>query len=227
MVVQELIKEDKMIPVHLKTHSLEDAWFQSLYNIFDYGKEYIIDKGSFEGHKRLEYDFITIHISNPNIRPLVPIIPPDLGIEPPTDMQYVEDYFVNYLMSNEKNENTQYTYGQRILISLEKIINMLKTTPKTNQAIIEIAKPEDIYLSDPPCLRTLHFKIFNNKLIMYIYMRSNDLWSGFPANLAGFQLLKEYIVSEVGCEDGDIIYIGSGLHLYDYCWEWAKKRTYK
>jgi len=35
------------------------------------------------------------------------------------------------------------------------------------------------------------------------------------------------MADEIGVEDGEIIAISKGLHLYDYAWEWAKQRTTK
>jgi len=35
------------------------------------------------------------------------------------------------------------------------------------------------------------------------------------------------MAEEIGVEDGEIIAISKGLHLYDYTWEWAKQRTMK
>lgn len=221
-------------PLFITSFSIPDAWFSLLWSIFEkdesgnykYSREYTIDKGSFEGHKRLEFDSVTLQITNPNARPLVPEIPPQLGIAPPTSMEYVEQYFMEYLLNPVKKEGESYTYAERINISLSKIIDMLRYTPNTNQAIIEIARPEDIELSDPPCFRCLAFKIINNKLNMYVYARSNDLWSGFPPNIAGLQLLKEYIADEIGVQDGEIIYYSSGLHIYDYQYGLVKKRIY-
>lgn len=38
-------------------------------------------------------------------------------------------------------------------------------------------------------------------------------------------VLKEYMASEIGVEDGEIIAASKGLHLYDYVFELAKLRT--
>jgi len=48
------------------------------------------------------------------------------------------------------------------------------------------------------------------------------LWAGFPSNLAGIQLLKEYMASEIGVEDGEMVVMSKGLHIYEYCWTWLK-----
>jgi len=64
-------------------------------------------------------------------------------------------------------------------------------------------------------------RIKDNKLHMYVYFRSWDLWAGFPSNLAAIQLMKEYIVSELGVEDGELIAYSKGLHIYSHDWKVA------
>jgi thymidylate synthase len=34
--------------------------------------------------------------------------------------------------------------------------------------------------------------------------------------------MKEYVASEIGVEDGELIALSKGLHLYDYTWDLAK-----
>jgi len=60
----------------IEARDLPDAWFQCVYSLLDIGRKYIIDRGSFEGQKRLEFDYVTIHIKYPGVRPLLPDIPP-------------------------------------------------------------------------------------------------------------------------------------------------------
>jgi thymidylate synthase len=54
------------------------------------------------------------------------------------------------------------------------------------------------------------------KLHVFIYFRSWDLYSGFPANLAGLQLLLEYVAAEIGATPGKMICASKGLHIYSY-----------
>ena len=63
-----------------------------------------------------------------------------------------------------------------------------------------------------------------NVLHMFVYFRSWDLWGGFPANLAGLQMVKEYVANEIGAEDGTMICASKGLHLYDFCIDVAATR---
>lgn len=208
----------------IQARDIPDAWFQCVSRILESGRIYQINRGSYAGQKRREFDFVTVHIKYPGNRPLIPDIPPHLGIPAPTTMEYVEEY-LPYLMTDVKQEKEQYTYGERIVISMNKVIKMYKENGYgTNQAIMEVGRPEDIDLEDPPCLRLIDTRIKDETLHFIVYFRSWDLWGGFPANLAGIQLMKEYMAQEIGVKDGQIIASSKGLHLYDYSWDIAKLR---
>ena len=124
------MSEEVLKPVFIDAFDLDDAWFQCLSTILDNGHVYTITRGSYEGQKRLEFDFVSVRVR----------------------------------------------YGK------------------------------------------LHF---------ILYFRSWDLWGGFPSNLGGLQLVKQYMAEEIGIEDGEIIAVSKGLHLYDYVWDLAKLRTNK
>ncbi len=206
--------------VSLQVRDLPEAWFQCIKNLFTNGYKYTIQHGSYEQQQRLEYDFITIQITNPGTRPLVPDVPP--GIPPPSTMAYIEEY-LPYLMTNTKKENEDYTYGQFLESQIRKVIDMYKKYgPNTNQACMAVCNENSIDLKDPPCLRQIDTRIRYGKLHFVVYFRSWDLWGGLPSNLAAIQLLKEYMASEIGVEDGELVACSKGLHLYDHVWELAK-----
>lgn len=211
----------------IKARDLPDAWFQCVYQILDTGRTYTIDRGSYEGQKRIEFDYITIHIKYPGKRPLLPDIPPALGIPNPVDNDYLDQY-LPYVMTSTKKEGEEYTYGEYLEPQIKEVIRMYREDGHgTNQAYMTVGDPKTLYLSDPPCLRGIDTRIKDNKLHFAVYFRSWDLWNGFPANLGAIQLLKEYMAESIGVEDGQIIAASKGLHLYDYIWELAKLRTMK
>jgi len=211
----------------IKARDLPDAWFQCVYQILDIGRTYTIDRGSYEGQKRIEFDYITVHIKYPGKRPLLPDIPPALGIPNPVDNDYLDQY-LPYLMTSTKKEGEEYTYGEYLEPQIKEVIRMYREDGHgTNQAYMTVGNPKTLYLSDPPCLRGVDTRIKDNKLHFVVYFRSWDLWNGFPANLGAIQLLKEYMAESIGVEDGQIIAASKGLHLYDYIWELAKLRTMK
>ena len=209
----------------IEARDLPDAWFQCVYRILEVGKKYIIDRGSYEGQQRLEFDYITVHIKYPGVRPLIPDIPSHLGIPNPVADGYLEEY-LPYLMTSKKQPGEDYTYGMYLERQIDAVINMYKRDGhNTNQACMAVSKPTNIYLSDPPCLRQIDTRISDGKLHFVVYFRSWDLYSGFPANLGAIQMLKEYMAAEIGVEDGEVIASSKGLHLYNYVWELAKLRT--
>jgi len=211
----------------IEARDLPDAWFQCVYQILEKGRTYIIDRGSFKGQKRLEFDYITVHIKFPGTRPLLPDIPPALGIPNPVAEDYLDQY-LPYLMTSAKKEGEEYTYGQYLEAQIAEVIRMYREDGYgTNQAYMTVGDPQTIYYTDPPCLRGIDTRIQDGKLHFIVYVRSWDLWNGFPANLGAIQLLKEYMAESIGVEDGEIIAASKGLHLYDYIWELAKLRTMK
>jgi len=244
---------------------ISDAWFQLLFKILEEGSVHKIDRGSYAGQKRLEFDYITVKINYPGTIPLLPQIPEQYGIPNPVADDYLDEY-LPYLMTGEKVEGESYTYGERICRALlsegqstrwnlkqfknifiqEKeiwennniIINHAGRTfldqvefviwtyknkgYRNNQMILQVGKPTDLTLKDPPCLRHIDTRIQDNMLHFFVYFRSWDLWGGFPANLAGIEMLKQYMAAEIGVKNGEIIAASKGLHLYDYSFNMTK-----
>ncbi|MFC1933234.1 thymidylate synthase [Chloroflexota bacterium] len=202
---------------------LSEAWFLCLGKTLTEGHEYKIERGSYAGQHRKELDFVVVQVRNPGAEPLIPDVPQ--GVPPPTTMEYVESY-LPYLMTAHKAEGEQYTYGQYLEKQISEVIRMYKEDGyNTNQAYMAVGDSQSISLPDPPCLRGIDTRIHNQRLNFIVYFRSWDLWAGFPSNLAALQLLKEYMASEIGVDDGEIIASSKGLHLYEYTWELAEITT--
>jgi thymidylate synthase len=204
----------------IEARDLSEAWFLCLRKTLDEGYEYKIDRGSYAGQKRKELDIIVIQVSYPGTRPLIPDVPQ--GVPPPSTMEYVESY-LPYLMTSHKKEGEQYTYGQYLENQIAEVIRMYREDGyNTNQAYMDVGNEKSVFLPDPPCLRMIDTRIRDGRLNFVVYFRSWDLWAGFPSNLAAIQLLKEYMASEIGVEDGELVAMSKGLHLYEYTWELAK-----
>ncbi len=242
-------KTRNLTPVHIEAFDLDDAWFKCLSEILERGHVYKIERGSYEGQYRLEFDFVSVHVKNP-AHQIIPIMPEGSSIPAPTDMDYIHQY-LSYLLTGQKTKTEDYTYGERLVDpkvrveslkdgkkmardmplecnQIEEVIKMYKTQgPGTNQATMEIGMPSDIKLNDPPCLRVIDTRIRYGKLHFILYFRSWDLWGGFPSNLGGLELVKQYMAEEIGVGNGEIIACSKGLHLYEYAWELAKQRTHK
>lgn len=206
---------------------IQDAWFQCIDRVLDDGFKYTIEKGSYVGQTRLEFDFAVIQIRHPYSEPydsMLPQIQSHLGIPNPVADGYVEQY-LPYLMTGNIKPGEQYTYGFRIHEQIYYWIRELQKAPNTNQAILQVAQPDDYLLPDLPCLRHIDMRIKAGQLIFSPYFRSWDLWGGLPANLAGIAVLQKFMADEIGVGAGPIVASSKGLHLYGYVEDLAKLRT--
>lgn len=203
----------------IKTATIDQAWREAMSLCVQEGYDFVVKGGSYQGQIRKQLEYITVVIDQPSIRPLAPILPP--GIPGPTSDEKIENYFLNYLMKPDKSDNEEYTYGEFIHYQLPHIVALLiNSNGNTNQATICIGSKQTTFLPDPPCLRSISFKIVNNQLNMTVYFRSWDLYAGFPENLGGLQNLKEYVLEYLAdsipeIQDGKIIAFSDGLHLYE------------
>jgi len=167
--------------VSINAKTISDAWFQLIWHIFDNSYMQNIQAGSFENEQyRLQYPGIAVFIEHPHLD-MIPIIPPALGIPSPTSMEYVESYFADYIMDPTLSENETYRYSSRIHnpmpgnadmgipplgTQFDRVVEMLRKSPYTNQAVIEVGSPQDHDVCygkdrklDPPCLRLIDFKV--------------------------------------------------------------------
>ena len=231
--------------VHIEATTLNDAWFQLIWAIYDHGRRETVTRGSYEGDTRLEFDWVTCHIKHPGVRPLNIEMPESSTLPPPNDAETIDEYFAIYLMSGIKQPDEDYTYGERLvqymyqykqglddymhMNQVQEVIDTYKEYGfRNNQMILTIGQPSDLHLGDPPCLRHIDTRIQRQQgkyyLHFYPYFRSNDLWNGWPTNLGGIQLLKEYMAAELNVEDGQILYSSKGLHIYGHMEEIAELR---
>ncbi len=99
---------------------LPDLWFQAVHDILEKGRRFTIDRGSYAGQTRLEYDFFMGHVKYPGTTPMIPDIPPSCGIPNPVESEYIyggKSYkrsYIEYLMTPHKEEGESYTYGERL-----------------------------------------------------------------------------------------------------------------
>jgi len=203
----------------VRAATIDTAWREVMWLCVKNGYDFLVKGGSYVGQIRKQLEDVKIIIDKPGIRPLAPILPP--GIPPPTSDEKIEEYFLRYIVGSEKRDNEVYTYGEFISKQLPRILELLISSKgNTNQATICIGNIETTFLDDPPCLRSISFKVVNGKLNMTVYFRSWDLYAGLPENLGGLQRLKEIVLeylldAGLRVEDGRIIAFSDGLHLYD------------
>lgn len=108
----------------------------------------------------------------------------------------------------------------------EYVKKMLFNTPNSRQAVIHIKEPRDTFnnpTKDLNCTVCLQFFIRDGKLYMTTYMRSNDVWMGFPYDVFQFTALQILLSMELGVKLGTYTHIAGSLHLYKRDYESSKK----
>jgi len=124
----------------IEARDLGDAWFQTLYRILEHGSVFKIDRGSYAGQKRLEFDWVNIRVKNPGARPLLPQIESHYNIPNPVADDYLDEY-LPYLMTGDLKTGESYTYGSRI--------NKAHFEGNWWDSSYEYANNKEIYLTEP------------------------------------------------------------------------------
>lgn len=99
--------------------------------------------------------------------------------------------------------------------------NRLLLLKKTNQAYIHFNRPKDQWNNnlDQPCCMNIQFHIRDDKLHLYVNMRSNDVVYGLPYNMLYFIKLMHRMVDELKhkyttLSVGNFYYHTTSLHFY-------------
>ena len=96
----------------------------------------------------------------------------------------------------------------------EYVKDLLTKSPETRQAVIHIKTADDKESKDVNCTVCLQFFIREGKLHATTYMRSNDIWMGFPYDVFQFTCMQILMSMELGVELGTYTHVAGSLHLY-------------
>lgn len=119
-------------------------------------------------------------------------------------------------------------YGHRIKHQFgfdqwEHAKQLLALDSLSRQAVIHIKDASNEPTKDTPCTVALQYMIREGKLFATTYMRSNDIWLGFPYDVFAFTCLQIKMAMELGIDVGDYTHIAGSLHLYER--DLLKERT--
>lgn len=121
-------------------------------------------------------------------------------------------------------------YSGEIFNQLEMVEKLLWKDPASRQAVIHIKQArnlEEYPTRDVNCTVCLQLFIRDGKLYMTTYMRSNDLWMGFPNDVFQFTAIQIYLAMRLGVGLGTYTHIAGSLHLYDRDYQTALKNIEK
>lgn len=104
---------------------------------------------------------------------------------------------------------------------IEQAIEILKHDKFSRRAILNISDPclDKLNTKDLQCTIALQFLIRNNKLETTVYMRSNDVYFGFPYDYIYFVSIAEYIAKQLDVDVGTYTHHATSMHMYDKDYE--------
>lgn len=120
---------------------------------------------------------------------------------------------------SDDGETVNSAYGHRIFHHFgfdqwAHVRRLLLEQPNTRQAIIHIKDASCEPTKDLPCTVSLQFFLRDGLLHMTTYMRSNDIWLGFPYDVFAFTSLQCLMAMELDVNIGQYTHIAGSLHLY-------------
>src|ERR1044072_2034744 len=111
-----------------------------------------------------------------------------------------------------------YSYSQRIALSLDNVINALKKDPYTRRAFLPVfdagEDSQDDFTSRVPCSLGYWFNFRQNRLNITYLQRSADFSEHFNNDLWLADRLKCYIAGEVGMAEGFFTHWVGSLHVF-------------
>ncbi len=148
---------------------------------------------------------------------------------------------ISFLPDEETPIKSKITESDASINQIMRVIGILKESRFSRRAIVDIYKPSDTFGGggkNTPCTLSLQFLVRTRSdgrdyLDCIGYMRSNDMWRGFPYDIFNFTMIQEFVARNV-----NNVVLGSyhhhvgSLHLYDsdledvknigdeYRWSW-------
>lgn len=104
---------------------------------------------------------------------------------------------------------------------------LLRKDINSRQAVIHIKMPRNTIenpTNDLNCTVCLQFLVRDGKLYCTTYMRSNDLWLGFPYDVFQFTCIQIRMAMELGLDIGSYTHIAGSLHIYERDFKKALER---
>jgi thymidylate synthase len=144
------------------------------------------------------------------------------------DLSFVSRYIPNYKDSAEDDGKIHGGYGPRlfnmhgIYNQLENVIALLTEKKTSRRALIQLFDAADLVpqntqgkqYKDIPCTISLQFLIRENKLHLFVNMRSNDAFKGITHDIFAFTMIQEFVARILKCDLGKYYHFVSSMHLY-------------
>ena len=229
--------ESTIFPGHRYGHRIEgetiaEAWIKLLHRIRTTGT---LRPTGYDGQWQELIDLMVVvtdeppnfYFPDPNFLPL--------------DRPFLEEYIPQILEDAPYQEGVKYTYGQRMRSwfgrdQIKEVIAKLIDEVDAASAVINLWDSggnlvrradgsSDHEHKGSPCINHIWLRVVDSELSLTATLRSNDMFSAWPANAMGLRALQRYIRDEIcGRSDynltmGPLVTLSQSAHLYDDTFE--------
>lgn len=192
-------------------YNLPEAYHLSLVELYKNGRKVPCP----DYDQSMLEESITMVVINPTAEPCISKIFPGGHHELQQYTMEICDGILDFMIGKADNV-WEYTYHQRIGEQLDFVINELCRNPESRRAVIDIRDNKiDQNNTHPACLQHIQFMIRDNKLEMYVTMRSNDAFEATFMNAFGFIALQKKVAMELNVEVGRYEHRANSFHVYE------------
>ncbi len=137
------------------------------------------------------------------------------------DLPSIQYYIKRYDEYAEPDGTIWGAYGPRMFggerSQYEIVRDRLRERSATRKAVIQLFDRSDVVgeYNDVPCTCTLQFLVRDGLLNLVVYMRSNDVFMGFPHDVFAFTMIQEIMANDLGVKLGSYKHMVGSFHLYD------------
>lgn len=128
---------------------------------------------------------------------------PDEALARHYDVGAMEAHARDMLDPQPPPDGVAYRYGHRFRghiygDQLEAALRKLASAPHTRRAVMATWAPGDAESGDPPCIVAVQFVTHGDWLSVYGYLRSNDMYRAWPANIYALARLGHHVAERLG-----------------------------
>lgn len=139
------------------------------------------------------------------------------------DLKSIQMFTKAWDRMSDDGETVNSNYGYCLMDKfgfnqIEQALIQLCDNPQSRQVVLHIKEARNL-IDDPTkdlnCTVCLQLFIREGKLYMTTYMRSNDLWLGFPYDVFQFTCLQILLAMKLHVDVGTYTHVAGSLHLYE------------
>lgn len=145
---------------------------------------------------------------------------------PNTTLEAVQVYCEKIWTGQEPETDSQgnkvtYRYGHTMRArygdQIAQAIEIFKRSPVSFRPVISLWEPyQSMVRDDEPCLILVHPFINGDKLEMFAYIRTNEMFYAWPTNAAGLRYVQERMAEELCIAVGELSIMSGSAHIYDH-----------